>query len=188
MKKTMGPLNCLYPMPVTLVGANVSGKPNYLAVAHVGIMNHGKPQYISVGLSRRHYTNEGIRENGTFSVNIPAEEMVVATDYCGIASGRNADKSALFETFYGELKTAPMISECPVNMECLLYDTIEFPTHEVFIGEIRGTYCDEAVLSNDEVDPVKLKPMLFEMGTKRYWRLGDPIAKCWNIGKTMKGK
>lgn len=184
----MGAMNRLYPMPMTLVGANVGGKPNFLAVAHVGIMNTGKPQYISVGLNRKHYTNEGIRDNKTFSVNIPSEDLVVATDYCGIVSGRDTDKSAVFETFYGELKTAPMISQCPVNMECALYDTVEFPTHEVFIGEIRETYCDEAVLSNDDVDPLKLKPVLFEMGTKRYWRLGDPIAKAWNVGKTMKEK
>ena len=73
-------------MPITLVGATVNGKPNYLTVAHVGIMNHAQPTYITVGLGKMHYTNAGIKENKTFSVNIPSEDMVVKTDYCGIVT------------------------------------------------------------------------------------------------------
>jgi len=51
--KPIGPVNTLYPMPTTLVGATVNGKPNFLAVAHVGILNHGSPQYLSIGLHQR---------------------------------------------------------------------------------------------------------------------------------------
>ena len=55
--KSIGPINALYPMPTTLVGVTVNGKPNFLAVAHVGILNHGSPQYLSVGLAKFHYSN-----------------------------------------------------------------------------------------------------------------------------------
>jgi flavin reductase (DIM6/NTAB) family NADH-FMN oxidoreductase RutF len=188
MKKNLGAVNSLYPMPVTLVGATVNGKPNYLTVAHVGIMNHAQPAYITVGLGKMHYTNAGIKENKTFSVNIPSEDMVVETDYCGIVTGKNTDKATLFEAFYGELKTAPMITECPVNLECKLYDIIDFPTHDVFIGEIMGTYCDENVLTDNAVDLLKVRPMLFDMGRRHYWRLGEPFAECWNIGKQLRPK
>jgi len=41
--QAIGPINALYPMPTTLVGALVNAKPNFLAVAHVGILNHGTP-------------------------------------------------------------------------------------------------------------------------------------------------
>ena len=34
-------VNALYPSLTTIVGAKVDGRPNFLAVAHVGIMNHG---------------------------------------------------------------------------------------------------------------------------------------------------
>ena len=54
--KPIGPVNALYPMPTTLVGATVSGKPNFLAVAHVGILNHGTPQYLSIGLAKMHFS------------------------------------------------------------------------------------------------------------------------------------
>jgi flavin reductase (DIM6/NTAB) family NADH-FMN oxidoreductase RutF len=98
---------------------------------------------ISLGMNKGHYTNAEIKEHGTFSVNIPSIDMVTKTDYCGLVSGRRVDKGALFETFYGKLGSAPMIKECPVNMECRLIQTIDFPRHDIFIGEIAETYCDE---------------------------------------------
>lgn len=185
MKTDLGPLNCLYPMPVTLVGANVEGRANYLAVAHVGIMNYGTPQYISVGLHRSHLTNAGIRENGTFSVNIPSDGLVAETDYAGIVSGSKVDKSTLFRSFYGELNTAPMIEECPVCMECKLHQTLALGSHEILVGEIVASYCDEEVMSDGAVDMTKVRPMLFDMHTRRYWKLGEPFAPAWEIGKKL---
>ena len=58
----IGPVNALYPMPTTLVGAMVNGKPNFLAVAHVGILNHGTPQYLSIGLSGKIQQNVSKQE------------------------------------------------------------------------------------------------------------------------------
>ncbi len=77
-------------------------------------------------MNKRHYTNTGIRKNGTFSVNIPSAEMVKETDYCGLLSGKDVDKAELFENFYGKLWTAPMIEECPLNIECRLIKTVTF--------------------------------------------------------------
>jgi len=41
MKISLGAKNCLYPLPTTIVGANVNGRPNYITIAHVGIMDLG---------------------------------------------------------------------------------------------------------------------------------------------------
>jgi flavin reductase (DIM6/NTAB) family NADH-FMN oxidoreductase RutF len=71
-------------------------------------------------------------------------------------------------------------------MECRLDRIIDFPTHDVFIGEIAQTYADESVLFGKEVDVSKLKPLLFDMNSKKYWSLGGEIAACWNIGKQLK--
>jgi flavin reductase (DIM6/NTAB) family NADH-FMN oxidoreductase RutF len=143
MKTKLGCKNCLYPLPTTLVGANVNGKPNFITIAHIGIIN---PEAVSLGINKIHYTNNGIRENGTFSVNIPSAELVKETDYCGLVSGKTTDKSSIFKIFYGKLETAPMIEECPVNMECRLIKTVDFPNHDLFIGEIEDTYCDDIVM------------------------------------------
>jgi flavin reductase (DIM6/NTAB) family NADH-FMN oxidoreductase RutF len=42
MKKELEAKNCLCPLPVTLVGANVNGKPNYMTIAFVGVMDYMK--------------------------------------------------------------------------------------------------------------------------------------------------
>ena len=188
MKKPLDGINVLYPTPTTIVGAIVEGKVNFITIAHIGIVNHARPYLISLSLAKAHYTNAGIRENKTFSVNIPNEDLVVETDYVGIVSGKKTDKSSVFEVFYGDLENAPMIAECPINMECTLYDVYDTPTHDLFIGEIVETYADESVLKNGKVDLARLKPLLFDMSSVKYWSIGKTVANCWNIGKQLKKK
>jgi flavin reductase (DIM6/NTAB) family NADH-FMN oxidoreductase RutF len=182
MKVKLGIKNCLYPMPTTLIGAMVNGKPNYTTIAHVGIMDLTS---VSLGMNKSHYTNQGIRENKTFSINIPSTKMVKKTDFCGLFSGKSDDKAHLFKTFFGTLETAPMIEECNINMECHLVRTLDFPNHDIFIGRITETYCDKAVLTDGKVDFGKVRPILFEMNTQSYWEIGGKIAKAWNIGKEL---
>lgn len=184
--QSLGPVNALYPMPTTLVGAVVNGKPNFLAVAHVGILNHGTPQYLSIGLAKIHYTNAGIRENQEFSICLPSEDLLVETDYCGIMTGKKTDKAALFDVFYGELKAAPMIRQCPVNMELKLHQVLDFSTHDIFIGELAGTHADEAVLMDGKIDIAKVRPLLFDMASKKYRAIGKELGGCWNAGKVLK--
>jgi flavin reductase (DIM6/NTAB) family NADH-FMN oxidoreductase RutF len=109
--------------------------------------------------------------------------MIKETDYCGIVSGKDKSKADMFKTFYGKLKTAPMIEQCSVNMECELVNTVDFPNHDVFVGKIKDTYCDETVLNNGEVDFDKVQPILFAMNDRSYWSLGKKLAKAWSIGK-----
>jgi flavin reductase (DIM6/NTAB) family NADH-FMN oxidoreductase RutF len=182
MKVTLGAKNCLYPTLTTLVGANVNGKPNYITIAYVGIMDHHS---ISLGMNKAHYTNAGIKENGTFSVNVPSVEMVKKTDYFGLVSGKRVDKAALVESFYGKLETAPMIKECSINMECRLIQIVDFPRHDVFVGAVVETYCDEAILKDGVVDLGKVQPILFAMHGPSYYKLGERFAQAWSIGKEL---
>ena len=75
-----------------------------------------------------------------------------------------------------------MIRECPINMECTLMQTLDFPRHHVFIGEIVETYCDEYALTNGRLDFAKIQPILFVMDNTGYWTLGEQFAKAWNGG------
>lgn len=183
MKISLGAKNCLYPLPTTIVGANVNGRPNYITIAHVGIMDLGT---VSLGMNKIHYTNAGIKENGTFSINIPSIEMVKVTDFCGLVSGKSVDKAGLFSNFYGKLETAPMIKECAINMECKLVQTVDLPRHDVFIGEIVETYCEEKYMTDKVVDFSKVQPILFTMNDTGYWKLGERFARAWSIGKNYK--
>jgi flavin reductase (DIM6/NTAB) family NADH-FMN oxidoreductase RutF len=179
----LGPFNALYPMPTTLVGTVVNGKPNFLTVAHVGILTH---HHLSIGLGKTHYSNQGIHENGTFSICLPTENQMIETDYCGIMTGKKTDKSALFDIFFGDLETAPMIQDFPVNMELKLLQVLDYQTHDIFIGELVQTYTDDKVMSNKKVDISKLKPLLFDMTSKKYWSLGTAVGDCWREGKALK--
>jgi flavin reductase (DIM6/NTAB) family NADH-FMN oxidoreductase RutF len=73
-------------------------------------------------------------------------------------------------------------------MELKLHDVLDFKTHDIFIGELVQTYVDEAVMTNDKIDVAKLKPLLFDMSSVQYWRLGPSIGKAWNVGKQLKRK
>jgi flavin reductase (DIM6/NTAB) family NADH-FMN oxidoreductase RutF len=182
MKKMIGSKVALYPMPVVLVGANVGGRPNYITIAHVGIADLGT---ISLSMGKSHYTNAGIVENECFSVNLPGVDLVKETDYCGLVSGRKADKSKLFETFYGTLEKAPMIVGCPVNMECRLVGKVDMPSHDLFLGEVVETHVDESCTNGDKIDFSKVHPILFAMYDKSYFKLGERFADAWSVGKEL---
>lgn len=186
-KVNLGATIPAYPMPVALVGAHVEGKPNFLAVAWFSMASY-KPPMIAIALGKGHYSNVGIKENKTFSVCLPSEDMVEVTDYCGIVSGKKTDKSRLFDLFYGELKTAPMIKDCPISAECKLIRVVENGANEIFIGEIVGTYTEQRFLSEGKLDFRKTKPIILSQPDTTYWKLGEQLAKVWSIGKEYKAR
>jgi flavin reductase (DIM6/NTAB) family NADH-FMN oxidoreductase RutF len=177
----------VYPMPVTLVGTEVEGKANFMAVGWISRVN-GNPPYIGMGIHKNHYTAKGILENGAFSVNFPSAGMIDETDYCGLVSGRKEDKSELFEVFYGQMEAAPMIKACPLNLECRLVNTIEFPTHYFFVGEILEAYAEEKYLTEGKPDIKKMEPLLLTMPDNSYWTVGDYKGEAWKTGKSLMHK
>lgn len=181
-KRNIGQNVFIYPMPVTLVGSIVKNKPNFMAVGWISRIN-ASPPMLAISLNKAHYTPSGIRENKEFSVNFPTTEMAEQTDYCGLVSGRDQDKSGIFEIFYGELKKAPMIRSCHLCIECKLHDIYEMPSNNLFIGEIVAGYADDSCLTNGKVDLRKLDPLLLTMPDNSYWRAGDFVGKAWSIGK-----
>jgi len=86
-------------MPVTLLGTIADNQVNFTTVAWISRVNL-KPPVLAVAISKKHYAPEGIRQTRTFSVNIPIEDLLTQTDYCGIAPGRNIDKSKVFDVFF----------------------------------------------------------------------------------------
>lgn len=182
-KKALGPKTLLYPMPVVIVGTNVKGKPNFNTIAYCGVAQ-SQPPMISISMDKRRYTHIGIIENKTFSVNIPSEDMVEVTDYIGIFSGSKIDKSNLFEVFYGQLKTAPMIKECPINIECTVVSVMDFEgKNDMIVGKIIETYSDDKYLSDNIPDIKKVKPIVFTRFDHKYWRIGEYLAQAYEIGK-----
>jgi flavin reductase (DIM6/NTAB) family NADH-FMN oxidoreductase RutF len=175
----------LPPMPMTLVGAMVEGRPNFMAAAWVTRVSM-TPPLIGVSVNHRQLTGQGIREAGTFSICLPGPELVDRADYCGLVSGRNVDKSVLFTVFYGELETAPMIRECPLCLEIRLEQIVELSSSNFFIGEIVAGWADGDILTDGKPDVTKYRPLLLTMPDNRYWTLGEPVAGAWSVGKSLK--
>lgn len=186
MKIPFGKVPYVYPIPIALLGANVTGAPNYEVLGDFGLMGIN-PALVCISSHRDHYTNIGILENGTFSLNFPTTSMLTETDYCGIVSGRDVDKGALFENIYGELGTAPMIRECPVSLECRVLHEYSIQHRQMFIGEVYCAYVDETYLVEADgkrqiADLTRLDPILYALDN-RYYRIGQPIGVGYKEGR-----
>lgn len=173
-----------FPKPVVLLGSVVDGRPNFFTVAWFNRMSR-TPNIWGACVGKTKHTLKGIRENKTFSVNFPGADLVMKTDYCGIRSGKDVDKSQLFDMFYGELESAPMIRECPVTAECTLTDMIELSTHYILLGEVKHLYSEERYMTNSVLDQKKLNLLIFTNPARQYWTLGDVIADAYSIGEEL---
>lgn len=179
-KKNIGNLLALYPKPMTVVGAEVDGKVNWLVVGHTGIIGHDR---ILVSMSKSHYTNQGIRKSKKLSINLVSREMLPKADYVGSVSGTSVDKSNVFEYHWGENGT-PVIDASPLTMECAVVDIYETDGFDNFICSIANTYAAPDVLDADrKLDYTRLKPVLFEFPTYSYIATGEIIGKCLNLDK-----
>lgn len=188
-KIKVGPRTLFYPRPVLLIGANVNGKPNFMTIAGGGGVNAEPPMFaVPIGHSR--YTLRGIRQNLTFSINVPSVDLVRETDYCGSASGSEVDKVEVckFKVFYGELNSAPLIEQCPVNIECAVVHLLDLGTHSLVIGRLEETHISEGCLTDGKLDPNKVNPMVYTTQGRQYLTLGQVIANAGSAGQELKAK
>lgn len=179
MEKTnIGNRLALYPMPVTVIGAEVNNKINWLIVAHVGIIGHDR---ILVSMSNKHYTNSGIKKSGKLSINLVSREMLPDADYVGSVSGADVDKSGVFDYHLGE-NGSPVIDVSPLTMECDVVDTFESPGFDNFVCSVVNTYVANDMLDDKgHIDYARLKPVLFEFPTYSYLATWEVIGKCLNL-------
>ena len=184
-KVNIGNQAYIMPMATTILGSRLNDRPNFMALGWLTRVNF-KPPLLGVAVNQGHASHGAIVDTGEFSVNFPTIEMVEITDYLGLVSGKRVDKSNLFNLFYGELKNAPMISECPLTMECKVVRTVELPTNSFFIGEIVGAYSEERFLTDNMPDIKKVKPFLLTMPDNGYWSVGELIGTAWSDGKAVK--
>lgn len=179
-KKNIGNLLALYPKPMTVVGAEVDGRVNWLVVGHTGIVGHDR---ILVSMSKKHHTNRGIRKSKKLSVNLVSREMLPKADYVGSVSGAEVDKSGVFAYHIGE-NGSPVLDASPLTMECRVADLYETDGFDNFICEVVNTYAAPDVLDSDgRLDYTRLKPVLFEFPTYSYLATGEVIGKCLQLDR-----
>lgn len=189
MKKRLGPTDRLYPMPCPLVLGGTMDEHDALAVAWVGI-GAGTPPSVAMALRRSRHTLALIREHGEFTVNIPRATDAAVVDYFGITSGAQRDKFA--DTGWtvepAAVVAAPIIAECPYNLECRVTHEIEIGEHIHVIGEVVESHAEEDVLDagGEKVDVTALDPLIYIAGSREYRRLGGKVAEAYSAGRVFR--
>lgn len=189
MKKSLGAKTILYPTPVMLVGTyDTAGRPNIMTAAWGGICC-SVPPCVAVSLRKATYTYGNIAQQGGFTINIPSDKYAVQADYCGMVSGKKADKFA--ETgltpVRSTLVNAPYIEELPLVLECKLVHQIELGLHTLFVGEILDVKANEDVLDDKGVpDAEKLKPFFYAPEANAYYGTGKRLGDAFSIGQAVR--
>ena len=179
-------LFCL-PWTQTILGTYLEGKINFMALDWLTRVNFNPPM-LGICVNKHHASHGAILNTKEYSVNVPTVDMVDITDYTGLVSGKRVDKSKLFEVFYGELKAAPMMVNCPITIECRVIEVVSLPTNSFFIGEIVSIFSEEKFLTDGKPDVKKINPFLLTMPDNRFWSVGDCIGKAWNAGSVLRDK
>lgn len=160
-KVTRGPSTTLFPVPVTLVTSCVEGSdPNIITIAWTGIINSDPPMvYVSIRPER--HSHRLVKESGEFVINIPSVDQVKVVDYCGMVSGREVNKfkeAGLTPVPASQVK-APLIAECPANIECRVREVVSLGSHDMFMADVLAVHYNESVLDEKgRPDPDKIKP------------------------------
>lgn len=192
MKKPIGPVERVFPMPCVLVVGGTMDEADTLAVAWINVVS-STPATIAMGLRESRRTLELIRTTDTFTVNIPPAALAAEVDFCGIASGRKVDKFAAtgLTLTPSRVVEAPMIAECPYSIECRVTGEVVVGSYIVVLGEIVQAHADESILCDpegDTVDIAALDPLCYLAGVREYWRLGEKVADAYSVGKRFDEK
>lgn len=185
MRKNFGAKPILYPQPVFIVGSyDENGTPDAMNAAWGGISESNE---ISMCLSAGHKTVKNILKRKAFTVSMATADTVVACDFVGLVSANDtADKleKAGFHTVKSEFVDAPIIEELPMAVECRLisYD----PETCRMVGEIVNVCADESVLTNGNIDPMKLRPITYDGMNHTYHVLGEKVGNAFSDGSALK--
>ena len=189
MKKNLGVVQAVYPMPVLMVAAYDENETvNVMNAAWGMICNEDR---IALFIDEDHKTTQNLLKTKAFTVSIADKAHMDVADFFGIATGNKMpDKFA--RTGYHATKStfvnAPVIDEFPVVMECELAEVVETESFYCIVGKILNTAAEERVLSDQsKVDPAKLEALIFDQFAHGYYVSGEKVGKAWNAGaKLMK--
>ena len=189
-KRRLGPQHLLNPKPVVLLGTIVDEKPNFLTVSWIGSAS-ANPPAIVVAVRNMRYSLKGIRQHRTFSLSFPTVDMAGVANYCGSVSGATVDKvkACSLTISAGSLRAAPLIEQCPINMECEVLQFVEIGDHTLVVGTIRETYVAQDCLVNETLDIEKLRPLCYcstSSATGNYYCLGEVVTNLAGNGDGLR--
>lgn len=190
MKKNLGTVPAVYPMPVLMVAAyDEQGNVNVMNAAWGMICGMDK---IALFIDEEHKTTQNILKTKAFTVSLADKANIVAADFFGIATGNKMpDKfqRSGCHAVKSSFVNAPVIEEFPVVMESELAEIVNTPNMYAVVGKILNTAAAESVLSdNGKVDPTKLNALIFDQFQSGYYVTGEKAGQAWNAGAPLMKK
>lgn len=178
MKIERKPSTALLPAPVVLLSVAGHGKEkdNIITLAWVGTVCSAPPM-LSVAIRPSRHSHRLVNAAREFVVNIPRAGQLEQVDIAGVWSGAEHDKFAElgFTARPAKQVAAPLIEECPVNIECVVRHQLDLGAHDLYLAEIVAVQYDEEVLdAKGRVKTGALEPIAYVEG--EYWSLGERIG------------
>lgn len=177
-KLSWKPGNMLYPLPVVMVSCKEEGKaPNIITVAWAGTIC-SDPVMVSISVRKERYSHDIIEKTGEFVINLVTQDLVYATDYCGVKSGRDIDKFEKMNLTPVNIDgvDAPAIAESPLSLACKVKEIKELGSHDMFIAEVVGVTVDDKYM--DESGKFELNSTgLVAYSHGEYFSLGEKLGK-----------
>ena len=190
MKKNLGVVPGVYPMPVLMVAAyDEAGTVNVMNAAWGMICNSDR---IALFIDEDHKTTQNLLKTRAFTVSLADLPHMDVADFFGIASGnRMPDKFARsgYTAVKSSFVNAPIIEEFPVVLECELADVVENDSFYCIVGRIVNTAAGESILAEDgKVDVSRLNALIFDQFRHGYYVTGEQVGKAWNAGAGLMKK
>ena len=180
MKKALGVLPAVFPMPVLMVAAydeNMTVNVMNLAWGTICSRDH-----IALFIGENHKTTENIRKTGAFTVSLADRAHMMEADYFGGVSGKNVPDKFERAGFHAEKSSfvnAPVIEEFPVVLECELDEIIKNDIFYCVTGKILNVSAEERVLSEDgRIDPARLDSLMYDVFQKGYYAAGEKAGQA----------
>jgi flavin reductase (DIM6/NTAB) family NADH-FMN oxidoreductase RutF len=179
----------LAPAPLLLLSCvGEDGSTNIMTTSWVGVACQ-TPPIVSLAIRAERFSYGLIRETGEFILNIPPASLIRAADFCGVVSGRDISKFA--ETGLtpvpGLKVRAPLIKECPVNLECVVRNSLVLGSHVLFLAEVVAMHADDAVVENGSVIMGRVAPLAYDPFGGDYWSLKEVVGHQGFSGGTIPG-
>ena len=187
MKRDLGVIPAVYPMPVLMVAAyDENHKVNVMNAAWGMICGMDK---IALFISEPHKTTQNILKTKAFTVSLADRDHMDVADFFGIATG-NKMEDKFERTGYTAVESqrvqAPVIDEFPVVMECELAEVVNTENMYCIVGKIVNVAAEEKVLSEDgKIDPLKINALIFDQFQHGYYVTGEKVGQAWNAGKDL---
>lgn len=178
MEKIVKKASTLFlPKPVALITTSHGGRDNVMTAAWVNVACMEPPQ-VAVAVRESRFTHELIKGSGEFVVNLPSRDLWRAVDLCGMVSGRNRDKFRLAGLTRGEAREvcAPLVAECPLNIECRVSAELPLGSHTLFVGLVLAVHLSAACEGErGAVDVEAFQPLV--LNHREYWDMGRRLGR-----------